>query len=165
MVKSVFGSWWIRAWRGGVLLRPLEIALLEAIGEGIPDHMAEVFAHQIAAMNLVQRELALNNASGRAEWRGLRFYRIRSGRVDHAGLPLLPIREGSVRLLRLAVSPGEGGPVLHVSANAIDRRFFDIQCGEDWRPYAETSELVVRKIRQAWRSNADPAGGLGSRGA
>jgi hypothetical protein len=149
MVKSIFGSWWTRPWRGGELLYPLEVALLEAIRKAIPEPMGEVFERQIALMNLVQRELAFNNAAGGAEWRGLRFYRIRDRRPDSAGVPLLPIREGSVRLFRLVISPGKKPPPLHVSANTIDRRFFDIQCGEDRRPYTQEPDLAVRRIHRA----------------
>jgi len=31
--------------------------------------------------------------------------------------------------------------------------FFDIQSGEDWRPFATQAALTLQEVHQSWRSN------------
>ncbi len=82
----------------------------------------------------------------------MHFYRMRKGVVDWSGVPPLPVAEGTIKLVRLKVRAGPDGPLLHVTANAHRRYFFDIQSREDWRPLKDFADLTVEGVRQSWRS-------------
>lgn len=142
-MKIVFGSRWLRLWRGGITL----------VRDALPEHLVHIFDRQIDAMNLVQRMLVPSHKTGRAAWRGLHFYRINHGRVDRSDLPKLPIKDGEILLVRLKLSVGATGEVLNVTATAVNGCFFDIQSGEDWRPLANEGSLSVLDVHQSWRSN------------
>jgi hypothetical protein len=77
---------------------------------------------------------------------------MRKGVVDWSGVPPLPVGEGTIKLVRLKVRAGPDGPLLHVTANAHRRHFFDIESGEDWRPLKDMADLKVEGVRQSWRS-------------
>ena len=152
-MKTVFGSRWLRLWRGGITLVPIEIAILRRVRDALPEHLVHIFDQQIDAMNLVQRMLVPSHKTGRAGWRGLHFYRIKHGRADRSDLPKLPIKGSEVLLVRLKLSVGATGEVLNVTATAVNGCFFDIQSGEDWRPLANEESLAVLDVHQSWRSN------------
>jgi hypothetical protein len=151
-MKTVFGSWWQRLTGHSATLTPFEIALLHAVVGAMPDHLRSAVEIQIDAATLVQRHLVLNSRSGRTGWRGLHFYRVRRGVVDWSDVPPLPTADGTIKLIRLKVRAGLGGPLLHVTANAHQRHFFDIQSGEDWRPLRDIADVRIEGARQSWRA-------------
>jgi len=157
-LKTTYGSLWMRFWRGGVALAPIEAAILRIVHDALPGHMATIFDQQLEGVNLVQRVLIPSHQTGRAAWRGLHFYRIKNGRVDRSDLPKLPVKGGEVKLLRLKLSVGSTGSVLNIAAYAMNGWFFDIQSGEDWRPLTKERALTVQDVHQSWRSNVVPPG-------
>jgi hypothetical protein len=155
LVKTVFGNWWQRISRHSATLQPFELALLQVVVEAMPEHLRGPFEAHIDAATLVQRHLVPNGRTGRTEWRGLHFYRLRRRVVDWSDVPPLPVADGTTKLLRLRVRAGVDGPVLHVTANAHRRHFFDIQSGEDWRPLKDIKDVIVQNVRQSWRSGTE----------
>jgi hypothetical protein len=151
-MKTVFGSWWQRLTGHSATLTPFEVGLIHAVVGAMPDHLGSAVATQIDAATLVQRHLVLNSTTGRTGWRGLHFYRMRKGVVDWSDVPPLPVAEGTIKLVRLKVRAGPDGRLLHLTANAYRRHFFDIQSGEDWRPLKDFADLTVEGVRQSWRS-------------
>lgn len=146
-MKTQFGSFWLRLFRGGVHLTPIEERLLRLFREHIPSPFHAALDAQFAAYNLAQRHV---------EWKGVNLYRIRRGKVVRDDLPTLPCSDGEVKLLALAVSPSPSVPPLHVMFWAVQKYFFGFGTGESLKPFRQASDLQLLSVKQSWRSNFAP---------
>ena len=130
--------------RGGVRLAPVEEFLLRNLVERVPEVMATGIRQQWRGLNLIQRD---------PDWQELRFYRLVRGRVDRSRQPQLPVLKGEVKLLSLALRPGDGVELLHVNFWAVDGRFFSLNSNRSLRAVRNQSVMEVEAVEHSYRSN------------
>ena len=143
-MKTKFGNILTRISRGGVVLMPIEEALLKCTVEELPASLRSIVESQINTYNLVQREI---------DGRALNFYRITQGRVKRDDLQPLPIKTGEIKLLSVAFSIEAGTKYMHATLSAVNKYFFCMALSECLKPYKNSNRIFIKHVRQSWRSN------------
>jgi hypothetical protein len=143
-MKTKFGNLVTRIFRGGVVLMPVEEALLRLSVKELPAALRPIVESHITAYNLVQRE---------ADGRALNFYRIKGGRVKRDDLQPLPIKPGEVKLLSVAFSIEANTKEMHATLSAVNKYFFCMAFSECLRPYKNSNRIFIKRVKQSWRSN------------
>ena len=145
-MKTKFGNILTRISRGGVVLMPIEEALLKCTVEELPASLRSIVESQINTYNLVQREI---------DGRALNFYRITRGRVKRDDLQPLPIKAGEIKLLSVAFSIEADTKYMHATLSAVNKYFFCMALSECLKPYKNSNRIFIKHVRQSWRSNIE----------
>jgi hypothetical protein len=143
-MKTKFGNLVTRIFRGGVVLMPIEEALLRLSVEELPTALQSIVESHINAYNLVQREV---------DGRALNFYRIEGRRVKRDDLQPLPIKSGEVELLSVAFSIEANAEDMHATLSAVDKYFFCMALSKSLKPYKNSDRIFIKRVKQSWRSN------------
>ena len=143
-MKTKFGNLVTRILQGGVVLMPVEEALLRLSVEELPSALRSIIESHINACNLVQREV---------DGRALNFYRIKGGRVKRDDLQPLPIKPGEVKLLSVAFSIEVNAKEMHATLSAVNKYFFCMALSECLKPYKSSERIFLKRVKQSWRSN------------
>jgi len=133
----------MRLLKGGVKLTPVEGQLLELFQSSVPSEIQIPLDRQIAAYNLVQREI---------DGKALNFYRIRRWKVYRDDLPKLPVSPGEIKLLSMELEESAASDVFHATFWAVDGYFFCINLSESTE-HTAPQQIRIRKVKQCWRSN------------
>ncbi len=142
-MKRSYGSWLLRALRGGAVLTAGEQALLATLVAELPAHLRNVVEAQFDEYNLVQREV---------DGRALNFYKVSF--FSFAPQPVSQVLESKrneAPLVRLAVQTGEPEP-LHATLTAVNGRVFCASFSKRV-PRSLGHEFKVSKVVHAWKSN------------
>ena len=141
-MKRTFGNFVERLLWGGTRLTDLELELLQHLVVALPPTLRTTVEKQLAAYNLVQREI---------DGRALNFYRKKAGSANNMdGLPVLEMVVDEAPLVRLTARvSGESEP-LHVTLNAVNGRVF---CMALSRRVSREGSVTVLDVTQSWRSN------------
>ena len=142
-MKTQFGSLMMRLLKGGVNLTPVEVQLLELFQSNVPPKIQIPLDRQIAAYNLVQREI---------DGRALNFYRIRRWKVYRDDLPKLPVSPGEIKLLSIELGDSAAPDAFYATFWAVNGYFFSMDLSKSLE-YTSPQQLQIRKVKQCWRSN------------
>jgi hypothetical protein len=143
-MKTKFGNLLTRIFRAGVVLMPVEKALLRLSLEELPTALKSIVESQINVYNLVQREV---------DGRALNFYRIKGRRVNRDDLQPLPIKSGEVKLLTVTFSIEGNTEDMHATLSAVDKFFFCLAMSECLKPYKNSDRIFIKRVKKSWRSN------------
>jgi len=142
-VKTQLSSHLMRLLKGGVNLTPVEGRRLKLFQSSVPSEIQIPFDRQIAAYNLVQREI---------DGRALNFYRIRRWKVYRDDLPKLPVNPGEVKLLSMELGDSAASNAFYATFWVVDGYFFSINLSESIE-HTAPKQIRIRKVKQCWRSN------------
>ena len=143
-IKRKFGSLAARFLRNGTTLTAAEHAVLCSLVDELPAELRSTVTSQLAAYNLVQREVDGNT---------LNFYRLKNGSLSYVDdLPQIKMRidEGDLVRAKLKIK-GETEP-LHAALSAVHGRMFTLSFSR--APGAQSGHPVqVLEVEPSWRTS------------